>query len=82
ATFFSYFVMTIFSWLWGKKYYPVPYNITKNLVYISIGIFIYLVFYFAPINNLFIKLILANATLVLFIALAFGRDIKKLLSKK
>lgn len=82
ATFFSYFVMTIFSWLWGKKYYPVPYNISKNLAYISIGIGIYLIFYFVPINNMFIKLILANAILVLFIVVAFGRDIKKLLSKK
>lgn len=81
ATFFSYLVMTIFSWLWGKKFYPVPYNIFKNLSYIFIGLVIYLVFYYAPINNEYLKLIFGNLVLLIFIALTYVKDIKSLLTR-
>ncbi|MEQ9405443.1 MAG: lipopolysaccharide biosynthesis protein [Cyclobacteriaceae bacterium] len=34
ATFFTYFLMVVISYFWGRKHYPVPYHIRKNLLYI------------------------------------------------
>ncbi|MEM8938014.1 MAG: oligosaccharide flippase family protein [Bacteroidota bacterium] len=37
ATFLSYFCMVILSYLWGKKYYPVPYRLPKILLYVFLA---------------------------------------------
>ncbi|GAB4246805.1 MAG: polysaccharide biosynthesis C-terminal domain-containing protein [Ekhidna sp.] len=37
ATFLSYLLMVIISYLWGKKYYPVPYETWKLLVIVTVG---------------------------------------------
>lgn len=39
-TMFSYFLMAVFSYLWGQKHYPIPYRFTKILFYIGIGSFL------------------------------------------
>lgn len=36
ATFLSYFIMMIVSYIWGQIKYPIPYNFTKNVIIISI----------------------------------------------
>lgn len=37
ATFSSYACMVIFSYLWGKRHYPVPYQLPKILLYIFLA---------------------------------------------
>ena len=37
ATFASYLIMTIISYLWGKHHYPVPYQLWKILGYILLA---------------------------------------------
>lgn len=36
ATFLSYFIMMIVSYIWGQIKYPIPYNLTKNVIIICI----------------------------------------------
>lgn len=36
ATFLSYFIMMIVSYIWGQIKYPIPYNFTKNVIIICI----------------------------------------------
>jgi O-antigen/teichoic acid export membrane protein len=43
ATFICYFLMMILSYRLGQKYYPVPYAITKLILYLVIAIALYAV---------------------------------------
>lgn len=33
-TLFVYFCMMVLSYLWGRKHYPIPYHVSKNIFYI------------------------------------------------
>ncbi|MEP1034642.1 polysaccharide biosynthesis C-terminal domain-containing protein [Ekhidna sp.] len=37
ATFVTYLLMVIISYLWGMRHYPVPYQIVKVLTYVSLA---------------------------------------------
>lgn len=79
ATLASYFVMTIISWQWGKKYYPVPYDVKKIVFYLVLALALYGVSLQLPISNMIYKLIINNVLLLIFIGIAFVKDIKELL---
>ena len=38
ATLIAYFTMAVLSYIIGKKYYPIPYNISKMLFYIILSV--------------------------------------------
>ena len=82
ATFASYFVMTIISWLWGKKYYPVPYELGKLLLYILFALGLFILSKAVLIENLLHKIIFSNLLLIVFVGIAFFKDIKPLLNKR
>lgn len=82
ATFASYFVMTIISWLWGKKYYPVPYELGKILAYLLFALTLFFISKQLPFENYITKLVFNNLLLILFIGIAFFKDIKPLLTKR
>jgi O-antigen/teichoic acid export membrane protein len=81
ASFASYSVMMILSYLWGQKNYPIPYNIKKNLGYIIISIIlVYLSFYVFK-RNIFV----GNGLLVLFAGGALlleGKELKAIFIKR
>ena len=53
ATLIAYLTMAILSYLIGKKYYPIPYNISNILFYIFLAIFLSTIsFYFFRYNLL------------------------------
>ncbi len=68
ANFACYFTMMIVSYFWGRKVYPVPYNVAKVLVYTLLAILIYFVATIIHINNAVIT-VLFNTLLILFFAL-------------
>ena len=37
-TLIAYVLMVALSYVWGQKHYPIPYHVSKNLVYIGIGV--------------------------------------------
>jgi O-antigen/teichoic acid export membrane protein len=37
AAFLCYFSMTVFCFVWGQRYYPIPYNIRAAIVYITVS---------------------------------------------
>lgn len=81
ASFASYTVMMILSYLWGQKNYPIPYHVKKNLAYIIISIIlVYLSFYVFK-RNIFA----GNALLLLFAGgtlLMEGKEIKAIFIKR
>lgn len=38
ATFICYFSMAAISYVWGQKYYPIPYNVSRILLYMSAAV--------------------------------------------
>ena len=82
ATLASYFVMTIISWQWGKKYYPVKYDVTKILFYLVLALGMYGLSINLPDMNIIYKLIINNALLLCFIGIAFVKDIKQMLANR
>lgn len=81
--FISYFVMTIACYIWGQKYYPIPYDLKRIFKYLLIALFFTAVVLFMPIKVVLIKIIVGNAILLLFAYLLL-RDVGliKLLLKK
>ena len=37
ATFFTYLIMVVISYFWGKRYYPVPYDVLRILGYVTLA---------------------------------------------
>lgn len=82
ATLASYLGMTIISWQWGKKYYPVPYNMGLVFFYLCIGIgFFALSKYIVP-ESFTLQLIWKNALLICFIVIALVKDVNPLLKQR
>ena len=75
ASFASYSVMMVLSYIWGQKNYPIPYNIKKNLAYIMASIvFVFLSFYVFK-QNIFI----GDALLAIFALITFYIERKELM---
>jgi len=52
ATLAAYFSMMILSYFIGKRYYPIPYNMSKIIFYFIISVFLSLVSFYGFRNNL------------------------------
>lgn len=79
ASLACYGFMVIASYLLGQKYYPVPYNVKKILVYLLISFTIYFVHqYFVPaIDSIFLRIISGIAFMIVFIVFALLYDRKE-----
>lgn len=62
----SYFVMTIVCYFWGRKYYPIPYEIGKLVKYIVLAIIFTGVILLLPIETIWLRLIVFNSILLIF----------------
>ncbi|MBE9585331.1 oligosaccharide flippase family protein [Mucilaginibacter sp. JRF] len=72
----AYTLMSVLSYVWGQKNYPIPYNLKKNLAYtLSSAVIVYLSFVIFS-RNIFV----GNALLVAYAATAFYFERKELLS--
>ncbi len=78
ATFFTYFLMVLISFFWGKKHYPVPYEVWKILGYMMLaggGIVLNEILEQSVITSLIIALIFLLIVFTLNV-----RNIKKITS--
>jgi O-antigen/teichoic acid export membrane protein len=41
ATFFCYFTMLVISYIWGQKYYPIPYDVKNIFIYFGLVVGMY-----------------------------------------
>ena len=60
----AYFVMMVLSYILGQKYYPIPYNLKKIIVYLVISTAIVFSSFFIFNRNIYI----GNAMLIAFLA--------------
>ncbi len=65
ATFASYFSMVLISFFWGRKHYPVPYNVGKVLFYLALASF-------GILLNYWLQESLVSALLIILFFLILG----------
>lgn len=79
ATFAAYGSMMVISYFIGQKYYPVKYNIRAISVFFFIAVgFYFLSFVWQGLDNKYLKLILNNLLVVLFVFLFYKLEFSNL----
>ena len=74
----SYTIMVIISYLLSRKYYSIPYNLTRLFSYFSLGIIIYFVFRNINLSFWILDVVVKGVVLLLFITfVAWKEDIIK-----
>ena len=77
ATFFCYGTMMIISFVSGHKYYPIPYNFKRLLLYPALAT----MFYFAGVlwvpESMVLRYALCTLYLVVFAVVAYRLDLRK-----
>lgn len=71
AIFVCFFVMMIISYIYGQKYYPIPYNLKRIGLYFSFAAIIYIISLFTSVQNALIKYALHSFFLAIFIFSVF-----------
>ncbi len=74
ATFFAYSTMTVASYFYGKKYYKVPYNVKKVLLYILLSV----IFSFISYNYFKENYIFSTLLILIFITFTLINEKKEL----
>jgi O-antigen/teichoic acid export membrane protein len=79
ATFASYFLMMIASYLLGQKYYPVNYNLRSIFVFAFLALALYFIsLSYDDIQNTYLKLLLNNSLFAFFIFIFYKLELDNL----
>jgi len=81
ATLACYCTMSIISWVWGQKHYPIPYQIPRIGSYLVLALGIYFFSTFLEISTLPLKLGIHAIFILLFFAFVFWKEKSFILSK-
>ncbi|MGB1247370.1 MAG: oligosaccharide flippase family protein [Chitinophagales bacterium] len=82
ATLITYFCIAVISWLVGRKYYPIPYKLGKIGAYLLLGLALYGLSIFVSFESFALTIIAKNSLILIFIAIAYHIDGRKLLNSK
>jgi len=83
TTFICYFVMMVLGYLWGQKYYPIPYNLPRALFYVSTALALFVLVQYSSIwinPNSFSGNFIRIISLFIFVYLVFYKE--KIVGKK
>ncbi len=76
ATALIYFFMMVACYFFGQKYYPIPYKIISDSIYIvGTGLIIYMVSQI-KIESLYVSMALHTTVILVFLAIAYGIEKK------
>jgi O-antigen/teichoic acid export membrane protein len=81
ATFICYGSMMILSYLWGKKYYPIPYNLPRILFYLGLSITFYYISTRMTYDSTNLKLVANTFILLVYISILLFMEKKSLFTK-
>lgn len=62
----SYLVMTIVCYFWGKKYYPIPYEVNRILKYLGLTVVFMAVILLLGTQTVLLRLIIGNVLMATF----------------
>lgn len=74
AAFLCYFGMTVFCFVWGQRYYPIPYNIRAAIVYITISFALVYIVNAVPVKHSVLAPVFHIAVLALFTYLIYKKE--------
>jgi O-antigen/teichoic acid export membrane protein len=74
TTLAAYFVMCMVSYLVGRKYYPIPYNLRKIITLILVSIGIAYISMQVPFDNFIVRLTINTALLTAFLLMVYNMD--------
>lgn len=79
ATFAAYFVMVLLSWIWGQKFYPVPYDLRRIGGYLGVALALQFIHLFLRPHLSDVLLFVEGAALFfVFLLFVFWREKKGL----
>ncbi len=79
ATFAAYGIMMVISYVLGQKYYPVKYNVRAISVFFALAVGLYLLsLVWQGLDNKYLKLILNNLLVVLFVLFFYKLEFSNL----
>lgn len=81
ATLSAYLIMMLLSFYYGKKYYPIPYNLKKIVLYFSVSTLFSMVYFYNFRGNYFIGI----GALIVFLGIVFQlekKEVKQILKSK
>lgn len=81
ATFACYGSMMLVSYLIGRKYYPIPYDIKRILTYIGLSVILYFASVYLDIESQALRLSVNTIIILAYIGVLFLRERKNLLKK-
>jgi O-antigen/teichoic acid export membrane protein len=79
ATLIVYFLQMILSYFLGQRYYPIPYNKKKFILYIGISILLFFVGDSIQTSSSYFNLFFHNLLIALFISLVYFLERKALI---
>jgi O-antigen/teichoic acid export membrane protein len=74
ATFFCYLSMMIISFLWGRKFYKITYDLASIALYFFLAIALYFAHRFLDLDSGKLSLIVATGFLGIFLIFVFYRE--------
>ncbi len=78
ATLACYFIMALLSYVWGQKFYPVPYQVRSGIGYLVLATLMIGVSYWEPFDNVLLNYSLYGLLIVGFLLLVYLREGKEL----
>jgi O-antigen/teichoic acid export membrane protein len=81
ATFVCYGSMMVISYLWGRKYYPVPYNLKKIFFYLGLSFILYWGSSLVEIESLVLRMTLNTFILLAYISVLLSMEWRHLFPK-
>jgi O-antigen/teichoic acid export membrane protein len=78
ATLICYASMMLASYLLGQKYYPIPYNVKRILLYLLGALVVYLISIYLPYPNVWVMYAANSLLFLLFLTMVFLLERKDL----
>lgn len=67
TNFFTYLIMVLIAYFWGRKFMKVPYEYFRIFLYLIFALILYFISIFLKLDNLIIKLLILNSLILLYI---------------
>jgi O-antigen/teichoic acid export membrane protein len=81
ATLICYFSMAMASYLWGSKFYPVPYKLGSALFYIFLGIVLVFLADHYKQQDMILNYAIQFSTILIYLLIVFMMERKKTVAK-
>lgn len=85
AVFVSYFVMMVISFFWGRKFFPVDYDLRTIGKYFGVALVIYVITFITREQAVFLKYAVHIILILSFLFVVYGfekKEIKRLFNRK